>query len=854
MCIWPFRETKFQLKNTISRIFLLLGINCHRMQAKAIFPLLFLVIPSGLISAIPLQPVLRDSIDPCTTIWFDREAENWESCLPVGNGRLGAMLSGAVLEEFIQFNDDTYWSGGPYSTVVPGGYQVLPEIQRLVFENRHLEAHNLFGRNLMGAPVEQMKYQNMGNLVFNFNYPGEAGPKPAPKDYSRSLDLATGIAQVAFTLGNIRYFREVFVSPVDQVMAIRIWADQPGAITFTCQLRGVRNEAHSNYGTDYFQMDLWGADGLALKGKSADYLGVEGKMRYSAKAKFIPKGGKITSSVQTLKVDQADEVIIYLATATNFNNYRDVSADPEARVNRAFHQVSGRTFQEMREDQVRAHQNLFNRVNFRLPATENSWLPTNIRMEKVQESPDPALAALCYQFGRYLMITASRPGTQPANLQGIWNKYQNPAWDSKYTTNINTEMNYWAVESGNLSECAQPLFQMIRELTDQGSQVAREHYGAKGWVFHQNTDIWRVAAPMDGPSWGTFTTGGAWLCTHIWEHYAYTLDTAFLREYYPVLKGAAQFFLDFLVPHPQKGWLVTNPSTSPENFPASAGNGRYYDEVTGIYLPGTTICYASTIDVQILNDLFGQVARMGDILGIDPGFRDSLLSAKKRLPPMQVGRDGALQEWAEDYGQLEKEHRHYSHLYGIYPGHVISPVKTPELVEPVKKVLEQRGDGGTGWSRAWKMAIWARLHDGDRAYRIWQGYLKEQCYPSLFAKCFTPLQVDGSFGVTAGITEMLAQSHESYIELLPALPTAWPEGSVSGLVCRGGFQLDFSWVGSRLQSLTVLSKAGQKFRLRLPGRKVAVKSGNRVIERKNADQEFVAFSSVAGNRYEIIFQ
>ncbi len=824
------------------------------MQIKTILFFVFFVLSTRLIAVDPHPPVSRDSIDPCTTIWFDREAENWESCLPVGNGRLGAMVSGAVFEEVIQFNEDTYWSGGPYSSVVPGGYRILPEIQRLVFENRHLEAHNLFGRNLMGAPVEQMKYQNMGNLVFQFNYPGETDAKPAPTDYSRSLELATGIAKVAFTIGGVRYFREIFVSPVDQVIAIRLWADQPGSISFTCQLRGVRNEAHSNYGTDYFQMDLWGPDGLALRGKSADYLGVEGKMRYMTKAKFLPSGGKITSAVQTLKVEQADEVIILLAAATNFNNYRDVSGDPLERVDRAMQQALGRTFPKMREDQIREHQKLFNRVNIRLATVENSWLPTNIRMEKVQASPDPALAALCYQFGRYLMISSSRPGAQPANLQGIWNKYQNPAWDSKYTTNINTEMNYWAVESGNLPECAQPLFQMIRELTDQGAQVAREHYGARGWVFHQNTDIWRVAAPMDGPSWGTFTTGGAWLCTHIWEHYAYTLDTAFLREYYPVLKGAARFFLDFLVPHPQKGWLVTNPSTSPENFPASPGNGRYYDEVTGIFLPGTTICYASTIDIQILNDLFGQVARTCDILGIDSGFRDSLLTAKKRLPPMQTGRDGALQEWAEDYGQLEKEHRHYSHLYGIYPGHVISPVKTPELIEPVKKVLEQRGDGGTGWSRAWKMAIWARLFDGDRAYRIWQGYLKEQCYPSLFAKCFTPLQVDGSFGVTAGITEMLVQSHESYIELLPALPAVWPEGTVSGIITRGGFQLDFSWENGRLKSLAVLSSAGQNFKLKLPGKKVMVRSGGKPVQRKNTAQDFVEFATIPGNHYEIIFQ
>ena len=814
----------------------------------ALFPFISILPFSFLNSQSRQAATFRDTLDPCTVIWFDSPADQWENYLPVGNGRLGAMVEGGITSETVQFNEDTYWSGGPYSTVVKGGYRSLPEIRKLLFEGRFLEAHNLFGRTLMGYPVEQMKYQNMGNLVFKYEY---ADQNAATGAYHRSLDLSTGIATTDFTVGGVRFHREVFVSPVDQALVIRISADQPGSIRFSCQLQGVRNDTHSNYGTDYFRMDVWNQDGLMLEGKSADYLGVEGRMRYAALARFVAKGGSITPSVQSLSVEGADEVVVYLTAATNFNSYKDVSGDALARAKAYQDKLDGQTFDAIKNNHIREHQRLFNRVSLRMPANVNSQLPTPERMARVQHTPDPALAALCYQFGRYLMVASSRPGTQPANLQGIWNKYQNPAWDAKYTTNINTEMNYWAVESGNLSECADPLFRMIGELTDQGGEVAARHYGAKGWVLHQNTDIWRVAAPMDGPTWGTFTTGGAWLCTHIWEHYAYSRDTAFLRKYYPVLKGATRFFLDFLTPHPQKGWMVTAPSTSPENFPASPGNGRYYDEVTGIYLPGTTICYGSTIDIQILNDLFGQVAKVCDILRTDPDFRDSLTAMKKRLPPMQVGRDGMLQEWAEDYGQLEKEHRHFSHLYGIYPGHVISPVKTPELVEPVRKVLEQRGDGGTGWSRAWKMGIWARLFDGNRAYRIWQGYLKEQCYPSLFAKCFTPLQVDGSFGVTAGITEMLVQSHESYIEILPALPDAWPEGAFSGVAVRGGFELDFTWRDGQLSKLAVISRTGKTCRIKLAGRAARVFQGKKMIGNKTAGGDFLEFAAIPGNKYDI---
>ncbi|HNP22754.1 MAG TPA: glycoside hydrolase family 95 protein [Panacibacter sp.] len=792
---------------------------------------------------IPGKIATKD-FNPSTLLWYTKPAQKWEEALPIGNGRLGAMVFGMNGEERIQLNEDTYWTGGPYSTVVKGGYKVLPEIQQLVFEEKFLDAHNLFGRNLMGYPVEQQKYQSLANLHLFFKN------QDSVSNYKRWLDLESGISGVSYQSNGITYQRTVFASVPDQVIVVRITANKPGSVSFTANLRGVRNQTHSNYATDYFRMDPYGNNGLVLTGKSADYMGIEGKLKYEARIKAVPDGGTMKTSGVDLTIENADAVTLYFAAATNFVDYKDVSADQHKRVDDYLRQIESKSYETILTSAQADYKKLFDRVSLQLPNTANSFLPTPERMRQITMSPDPSMAALSYQFGRYLMICSSRPGTQAANLQGIWNDDTNPAWDAKYTTNINTEMNYWPVESGNLSECSEPLFRMIRELTDQGSQVAREHYGAGGWVFHQNTDIWRVAAPMDGPTWGTFTVGGAWLCTHLWEHYQYTMDTAFLREAYPLIEGSVQFFMDFLVMHPNGKWLVTNPSTSPENFPDGGGNKPYFDEVTAGYREGTTICAGSSIDMEILYDLFGYYIAASDVLADKKPFVERVKSAREKLVPPQIGKDGSLQEWADDWKSLEAHHRHFSHMYGLYPGKELYEKRTPELIEVYKKVLEERGDGSTGFSRAWKMALWARLKDGNRSNKIYKGYLQEQSCLSLFALCGKALQVDGSFGVTAAITEMLLQSQDSFIELLPALPDEWSEGAFKGVCARGAFELDYTWKNKKVTNIMLLSKAGNVCRIQIaPSFKITCNS--KPVKYKKLPNGIAEFNTIKGSVYSI---
>lgn len=762
----------------------------------------------------------------------------------MGNGRLGGMVFGTLEEERIQLNEDTYWSGGPYSTVVPGGSKWLPEIQRLVFENKNFEAHNLFGRKLMGYPVEQQKYQSLANLHLFLGHRGEV------TNYRRALDLKTSIASVEYTVAGVTYRREVFASAPDQAIVVRLTASQPGALSLTANLRGVRNQTHSNYGTDYFQMDSVGADGLRVTGKSADYLGVAGKLRYEGRLKATIEDGSMSTRGADLVIEKATAVTLVFVAATNFVNYKDVSADQHKRVEAYLKKVDGKPYETLKRTAVQDYKGLFDRVSLILPTTSNSSLPLNQRKEKIQSEPDPSLGALVYNFGRYVLISSSRPGSQPANLQGIWNDDMNPMWDSKYTTNINTQMNYWPAESANLSELTAPLFKLIHEVSEQGTQVAKEHYGARGWVFHQNTDLWRVAAPMDGPSWGTFTVGGAWLATHLWEHYEYTKDKEFLKANFPLIQGSIQFFLDFLVKHPNGKWLVTNPSTSPENFPNGGGNKVFFDEVTGATLTGTTICAGAAIDMQILHDLFGYYLEAADVLNVRSPLLAKVREARSQLVPPQIGSDGALQEWADDWKSLEKNHRHFSHLYGLYPGRVLWDKRTPELIQSYKNALEERGDGGTGWSMAWKMALWARLGDGNRAHKIFKGYLKDQNCAQLFAKCGSAMQVDGTLGATAAISEMLVQSHEGFIRLLPGRPDEWENGEFNGVCVRGGFELSFRWADRKVVEAKILSKAGEVCRIML-SKGVRVTSEGRAVPTKEVSKDIVQFSTEKGQAYVI---
>ncbi|HEU5289062.1 MAG TPA: glycoside hydrolase family 95 protein, partial [Cyclobacteriaceae bacterium] len=727
-------------------------------------------------------------------LWYNKPAgATWENALPIGNGRLGAMIYGNVEKETIQLNEHTVWSGSPNRNDNPEALSALPEIRKLIFESRQKEAEQLANKAIISKKSHGQMFQPVGNLHLAF-----AGHDQCT-NYYRELDIERAIAKTEYKVGDVTYTREVLASLPDGVIVIRLSASKPKSISFAASFSSPQPKA---------VIRTAGKD-LIVTGTTTDHETVEGKIRFEGIARIMPEGGTLSSNDTAIVVSQASSVTIYISIATNFNNYKDIGGDEHTRAFTQLNTARSKSFAKILKAHVKAYQEYFNRVKLDLGVTDAAKFPTDERLKNFVSADDPQFVTLYFQFGRYLLISSSQPGGQPANLQGIWNNKMRPPWDSKYTININAEMNYWPAEKTNLSELHEPFLRMVRDLSETGKETARVMYGSRGWMAHHNTDLWRVTGAVDAAFWGAWFCGGGWLSQHLWEHYLYNGDKEYLASVYPALKGAAIFFVDFLIEHPTHHWLVLNPDMSPENAPKAH--------------QGSSLDIGTTMTNQIVFDVFTSTIRAAEILKKDEGLVDSLKQMRSRLAPMHIGQHGQLQEWLEDIDDPDDHHRHISHLYGLYPSNQISPYTTPDLFSAAKTTLLHRGDVSTGWSMGWKVNWWAKLLDGNHAFKLIQNQLTPAgtapegggTYSNLF-DAHPPFQIDGNFGCTSGIAEMLLQSSNGAIDLIPALPGGWLTGSITGLRARGGFEIvELQWREAKVEKVVIKATVGGNLRLRV---------------------------------------